>query len=94
VTQPFSVRLDPETRARLEEEARRLDRPASQVAQRAIARYLDAQQALRDQIDAAAAEADHGIFVSSDAVNAWLDGWGTEGETPPPAPDILPGPSR
>jgi predicted transcriptional regulator len=94
VTQPFSLRLDPETRARLEEEARRLDRPASQIAQRAIARYLDAQQALREQIDAAAAEADRGVFVSSDAVNAWLDGWGTDGETPPPTPDIHPGTSR
>jgi predicted transcriptional regulator len=94
VTQPFSLRLDPETRARLEEEPRRLDRPASQVAQRAIACYLDAQQALRDQIDAAAAEADRGVFVSSAAVNAWLDGWRTDRQTPPPAPDILPDASR
>jgi predicted transcriptional regulator len=94
VTRPFSLRLDRETRARLEEEARRLDRPASQVAQRATIRYLDAQQALRDQIDAAAAEADRGVFISSAAVNAWIDGWGTDRETPPPAPDILPGASR
>ena len=41
---PFSLRLDPETRARLEAEARRLDRPAAQVAARAIVRWLDAER--------------------------------------------------
>ena len=85
---PFSLRLDAATRAQLEEEARRLDRPAAQVAARAIARWLEAQAALRAEIDAAVAEADAGVFVSSEAVHAWMEDWGTEREAPPPAPDV------
>ena len=89
-SQPFSLRLDAKTRARLEAEARRLDQPASQVAARAIARWLDAEAALRAEIDAALAEAEASAFVSSEAVGAWMEGWGTEAETSPPAPDIRP----
>jgi predicted transcriptional regulator len=85
---PFSLRLDAETRARLEEEARRLDRPAAQVAARAIVRWLDAQAALRAEIDAAVAEADAGVFVSAEAMHAWMETW--DSETTPPEPDIRP----
>ena len=86
---PFSLRLDADTRTRLEAEARRLDRPASQVAQRAIERYLDAQAALRREIDAAVAEADEGRFVSAEAVHAWMETWGSTHEAPPPEPDVI-----
>jgi predicted transcriptional regulator len=86
--QPFSLRLDAGTRARLEAEARRLDRPASQVAARAIVRWLDAEAALRAEIDAALAEAEAGAFVSAEAVGDWMDAWGTDREAPPPAPDL------
>jgi predicted transcriptional regulator len=85
----FSLRLDADTRARLEAEARRVDRPASQVAQRAIARYLDAQEALRRELDAAVAAADEGRFVSAEAVRAWLDTWSAADEAPPPEPDVF-----
>jgi predicted transcriptional regulator len=91
---PFSLRLDEATRARLEEEARRLDRPASQIAQRAIQRYLDAQEALRRAIDAAVAEADAGSFISAEAIGAWMESWGTEHELPPPERDVFPGSAR
>jgi predicted transcriptional regulator len=76
-TQPFSLRLDADTRARLEAEARRLDRPAAQVAARAITRWLDAEATLRSEIDAAVAEAEAGAFVSSEAVAAWMETWGS-----------------
>jgi predicted transcriptional regulator len=85
---PFSLRLDDAMRARLEAEAARLDRPVAQVAVRAIARWLEAQEALRHEIDAAVAEAEAGAFVSAEAVHAWMERWGTEPEAPPPAPDI------
>ncbi len=87
---PFSLRLDEATRQRLEEEARRLDRPASQVAAHAIVGFLDAQDELRRQIEAAVEEADQGIFISSEAMHAWMDSWGSDRELPPPEPDILP----
>lgn len=87
---PFSVRLDAETRARLAEEARRVERPASQVAQRAIERYLASQDAFRRMVEEAVEEAKAGVFISSEAMNAWVDSWGTETELPPPEPDIFP----
>ena len=85
---PFSLRLDPETRARLEAEARRLDRPAAQVAARAIVRWLDAEAALRAEIDAALAEADAGVFVLAEAMHAWMETWDSPAEAPPPEPDL------
>jgi predicted transcriptional regulator len=80
-TQPFSLRLDADTRARLEAEARRLDRPAAQVVARAITRWLDAVATLRSEIDAAVAEAEAGAFVSSEAVAARnRGGWRLRGK--------------
>ena len=62
-------------------EARRLDRPAAEIAARVIARGLDAQTALRAEIDAAVADADAGVFVSAEAMHAWMETW--EPGTPP-----------
>ena len=87
---PFSLRLDPEVRRRLDEEARRVARPASQVAERAIVRYLEAQTAYREMIDAAVEEADAGVFISDSAMHRWMESWDTDAELPLPAPDILP----
>lgn len=87
---PVSLRLDDDTRARLAAEAARLDRPAAQVATRAIRSWLDAQDALRRQIDAAVDEADQGVFLSSEAVGGWMDSWDTEHEAPLPEADIRP----
>jgi predicted transcriptional regulator len=84
---PFSLRLDPEIRRRLDEEARRVERPASQVAERAIRRYLDGQQELRRLIDEAVADADRSDFVSQEAVHRWMDSWDSQ-DLPPPEPDI------
>lgn len=89
-TTPVSLRLDGGTRDRLAAEAARLDRPAAQVASRAIRSWLDAQDELRRQIDEAVDEADRGVFVSSEAVGAWMESWGTDRETPMPEPDIRP----
>jgi predicted transcriptional regulator len=49
----------------------------------------DAQAALRAEIDAAVAEADAGVFVSAEAMHAWMETWETEREAPP-EPDIRP----
>ena len=87
---PVSLRLDEDIKARLAAEAARLDRPAAQVATRAIRFWLDAQDALRRQIDAAVDEADRGLFVSSEAVGAWMDSWDTEHEAALPEADIRP----
>ena len=87
---PFSLRLDAEVRRRLDAEARRVDRPASQVAERAISRYLDAQEALRRRIDDAVLEPEAGVFISDTAIHRWMEGWDGEDDAPP-EPDVLSG---
>ena len=89
-TTPYSVRLDDEVRAALEAEARIEDRPAAQLAARAIKSMLDAKAAKRAMIDAALVKADAGVFVSMEATNTWVESWGTDNELPMPEPDIKP----
>lgn len=84
---PFSMRMDPQTRARLEEEARRSRRSSSYIAARAIEAFLDSRQEKRAAIAAAVAEADKGAFVSSEAIDQWMDSWGSEHELPFPQAD-------
>lgn len=86
---PFSVRLDAVTRARLEAEAERVERPAGQVAERAIERCLDAPDAFRRTVDEALDEADKGVSISAEAVHSWMASRGTEDGLPPPEPNVL-----
>ena len=91
---PFSLRLKPEVKAALEKEAARLDRSAGYIAQQAIEQFLDASDYKRECLQEAIAEADKGIFISEEAMDRWVDSWGTENELPLPEPDIFPGPSK
>ena len=43
-----------------------------------------------DTLDEAIAEADTGRFISSEAMNAWIDSWDTDAERPMPKADIFP----
>jgi predicted transcriptional regulator len=87
---PFSLRLEPELKSRLEAVAQSEDRSASYVAARAIEAFLDARDILRADIEAAIVEADKGVFVSSEAVERWMESWDTDNELPMPEPDIFP----
>jgi predicted transcriptional regulator len=87
---PFSLRLDPAVKRRLDREARKADRSASYLATKAIEAFLDAREAKRQAIQAALKEAGEGVFVSSEAVASWMDSWGGESELAPPEPDVFP----
>lgn len=89
-TAPYSIRLDDDLRTALEREAMIEDRPPAQLAVRAIRDMLEAKATKRAAIDAALAEADAGRFISSDAMNAWVDSWDTGAELPMPLADIPP----
>jgi len=43
-------------------------------------------QTLREAIDEALAQVERGETISAEAVDAWLESWGTENELPPPRP--------
>jgi predicted transcriptional regulator len=85
----FSLRLKPELRVRLSEEARLADRSASQLANEAIEAYLAARADKREQLEAAMVEADKGAFISSEAIHRWMKSWDTDTEPPPPEPDVF-----
>ena len=89
-TVPFSIRLDNVTKQRLEEEAVREDRSAGYIAQKAVEEYLDAKAYRRECLLEAMAEAENGVFVSEEAVDAWVESWGTDHELPMPEPDVFP----
>jgi len=88
-TSPFSLRLKPQVKARLEEEARIADRSASYLANKAIEVFLTARAAKRKQIEAALIDAENGEFISSEAMDRWIASWETEAELPPPKPDLF-----
>ena len=84
----FTMRLGPELKGRLEEEARRQDRSTAWLAKRAIEGLKRSPEAKRLMIREAVARADQGSFLSQQAVHAWMGTWGTEHEASPPKPDV------
>ena len=87
-TEPFTLCIDTKLKKRLEAEARQQDRSAGYVASKAIECFLDARQAEVKMINRALIEADKGHFVSSEAVDLWMQSWGTENELPIPESDL------
>ena len=87
---PFSFRMDSKLKARLDREARRSKSTATNVAETAIAAYLDGIEDLQKELDEAFAEADKGVFISGEAVHAWMQSWDSGNELPFPKPDIFP----
>ncbi len=88
-THPFSIRLEPVLKARLEAEAARTERSAGFVIQKAVDEYLDAKEYKREAIREAVLEADKGVFISEKAMDAWVEAWGTQRELPMPEPDVF-----
>jgi len=88
-TVPFSVRLDSDIKAKLEEEAKREERSASALAVKAIKAFLQAKEAKRLAIEEAIKEADKGVFYSQEAVHALVDSWGKGDKVPIPEPDVF-----
>ena len=87
---PFSLRLDPELKARLEKQAEREDRSAAYIVQQALSNYLDAKEFFYAEMKRAVEEADKGVFISAEAMHRWMESWDTDNELPPPEPDIFP----
>lgn len=87
---PLNLQLDAKTMRDLDREARLQHASPDDVAQHAIARYLDAREIERRIMRERVAEADEGAFISEDAMTRWVDSWGSGEELPPPEPDVFP----
>jgi predicted transcriptional regulator len=85
----LALNIDDATKQRLEDEARWQHQDEADVAADAIRVYLDRQAHLRKALEAAAAEADKGVFISSEAMMDWVKDLFDGKKRPPPQPDVF-----
>ena len=85
----FTLRLEPELKDWLEQEAKRRDRSAAYLAKQAIHDLKARTEAKARMIEDAVAEADRGVFISEERMTAWFDALGSEHELPEPEPDVF-----
>ena len=88
-TVPFSMRIEEDLKTSLTDEAKRLDRPASYIASRAISDYLERQRLEHELLLERMEETKAGVFVSEEKTTAWVDSWFTDTELPQPEADIF-----
>jgi predicted transcriptional regulator len=84
MTTILSVRIDRETKERLEALAQRSRRSKSYLAAEAIAAYVEAESWQLDEIHAAMKDLDSGHGVEHAEVAGWLRSWGRRRERKAP----------
>jgi RHH-type transcriptional regulator, rel operon repressor / antitoxin RelB len=84
MTERLSIRIDAETKKRLDALSKRTDRSRSCVAAEAISAYVEAEEWQLGEVEAGIKELDAGEGVAHEQVAAWLNSWGKRGETKAP----------
>jgi RHH-type rel operon transcriptional repressor/antitoxin RelB len=84
MTETLSIRIDPETKTRLDALSKHTKRSKSFLAAEAIASYVESEEWQLGELQAGIAELDSGQEVSHDKVSKWLKSWGQPGETKAP----------
>lgn len=84
MTATLSVRIDPDTKQRLEALARRARRSKSFLAAEAITAFVDAESWQLDEIQTGLTELDQGSSAGHKDVSAWLRSWGRTRERKAP----------
>lgn len=88
VVKPVSIKLDSETRARVDGLAAARRRTAHWVMREAIVQYVgreEKREAFRqDTLKAWEEFHETGLHASAEEVDAWLASWGAENELPAP----------
>ena len=84
MTETLSVRIDSDTKKRLDVLAKQTNRSKSFLAAEAIAAYVELEEWQLGEILAGIADADAGRLISHEKVKKWLESWGTPNETEPP----------
>jgi predicted transcriptional regulator len=86
----MGIKLDPQTRERLKELGQRKDRSPHWIMKAAILEYLSREERYEREKEEDRARWETyqrtGAHISNDAMNAWLDRWGTDDEKACPAP--------
>jgi RHH-type rel operon transcriptional repressor/antitoxin RelB len=84
ITTTLSVRIDTDTKKRLEALAKRARRSKSFLAAEAIAAFVEAESWQLDEIQAGLKELDEGRGVAHQDVAKWLRSWGRKRERKAP----------
>ena len=84
MTETLSIRLDANTKKRLDALAKRSRRSKSFLAAEAIAAYVQSEEWQLNELQAGIAELDSGQVVSHEKVSKWLKSWGKRAETKAP----------
>jgi predicted transcriptional regulator len=84
MTETLSIRIDSETKRRLDLLARRSRRSKSFLAAEAITAYVQTEEWQLGEIQAGLRDLDRGDVVSHEKVATWLKSWGTRSERKPP----------
>ena len=84
MTTTLSVRIDTDTKKRLEALAKRARRSKSFLAAEAIAAFIEAESWQLDEIVAGLKELDEGRGVAHREVSTWLRSWGLKRERKAP----------
>jgi RHH-type rel operon transcriptional repressor/antitoxin RelB len=84
MTTTLSVRIDADTKKRLEALAKRARRSKSFLAAEAIAAFVEAESWQLDEIQAGIAELDAGRGVPHQQAASWLRSWGRKRERKAP----------
>ncbi len=84
MTTTLSVRIDTDTKERLEALAKRARRSKSFLAAEAIAAFVEAETWQLDEIQSGLEELDEGRGVAHEEVSAWLRSWGRKRERKAP----------
>lgn len=84
VTETLSIRIDAETKHRLDALSKRSKRSKSFLAAEAIAAYVESEDWQLGEIQSGIAELDSGQHVSHEKVSKRLKSWGKPSETKAP----------
>lgn len=84
MTETLSIRLDSDTKKRLDELAKRSRRSKSFLAAEAITAFVDSEEWQLGEIHKGIEDLDAGQTVSHEKVTTWLRSWGKAGERKAP----------
>lgn len=88
VARPVSVKLDPDTRSRIEHLAKERHRSTHWIMREAISQYIAREEKRelfkQETIKAWNEYQETGLGATASEVHAWLASWGSENELPPP----------
>jgi predicted transcriptional regulator len=84
MTTTLSVRIDSDTKKRLDALAKRSRRSKSFLAAEAIVAYVESEEWQLGELQTGMAELESGKEVSHENVSKWLKSWGRPGESKAP----------